>query len=111
MRNLGRTGLRVSPICVGTSPLASMPFLYGYAVTEEQAIATVDAVFDTTKIRTFVPGFAPRLTFHRAAARMVQWRRDHPDTTKTDASTEAVLARIVGAYHDARDVYAARRAS
>ena len=69
------------------------------------------AVFDTTKIRTFVPGFAPRLTFHRAAARMVQWRRDHPDTTKTDADTEAVLARIVGAYHAARDVYAARRAS
>ncbi|MFF5289081.1 aldo/keto reductase [Paractinoplanes globisporus] len=50
MRNLGRTGLRVSPICVGTSPLASMPFLYGYAVTEEQAIATVDAVFDSDEI-------------------------------------------------------------
>jgi nucleoside-diphosphate-sugar epimerase len=69
------------------------------------------AVFDTTKIRTFVPGFAPRLTFHRAAARMVQWRRDHPDTTKTDADTEAVLTRIVGAYHAARDVFAARGAS
>jgi len=66
------------------------------------------AVFDTTKIRTFVPGFLPRLTFHRAASRMVEWRRDHPDTTKPDADTEAVLARIVGAYHAARDVFAAR---
>jgi nucleoside-diphosphate-sugar epimerase len=63
------------------------------------------AVFDTTKIRTFVPGFSPRLTFHRAAARMVEWRRDHPETTKTDADTEAVLDRIVGAYHVARDVF------
>ncbi|MGI5131131.1 NAD-dependent epimerase/dehydratase family protein [Pseudonocardia sp. CA-107938] len=69
------------------------------------------AVFDTTKIRTFVPGFAPRLTFHRAASRMVAWRRDHPDTTTADADTEAVLDRIVGAYHAARDVYAAWRAS
>jgi nucleoside-diphosphate-sugar epimerase len=66
------------------------------------------AVFDTTKIRTFVPGFSPRLTFHRAASRMVEWRRDHPDTTKTDADTEAVLARIVDAYHAARVVFAAR---
>jgi nucleoside-diphosphate-sugar epimerase len=65
------------------------------------------AVFDTTKIRTFVPGFAPRLTFHRAAARMVEWRRDHPDTTKTDADTDAVLTRIVGAYHSAKDVFLA----
>jgi nucleoside-diphosphate-sugar epimerase len=69
------------------------------------------AVFDTTKIRTFVPGFAPRLTFHRAAARMVEWRRDHPDTTRADADTEAVLTRIVGAYHAARDVFAARGAA
>ncbi|MEV7627792.1 NAD-dependent epimerase/dehydratase family protein [Actinoplanes sp. NPDC089786] len=69
------------------------------------------AVFDTTKIRTFVPGFSPRLTFHRAASRMVGWRRDHPDTTKPDADTEAVLTRIVGAYHAARDVFAARGAA
>nr|WP_221378979.1 NAD-dependent epimerase/dehydratase family protein [Actinoplanes polyasparticus] len=66
------------------------------------------AVFDTTKIRTFVPGFLPRLTFHRAASRMVEWRRDHPDTTKADADTEAVLARIVDAYHAAREIFAAR---
>jgi len=49
-RPLGRTGLRVSPLCVGTSPLASMPFLYGYPVTEQQAVATVDAVLDSGTI-------------------------------------------------------------
>jgi nucleoside-diphosphate-sugar epimerase len=66
------------------------------------------AVFDNSKIRTFVPGFAPRLTFHRAAVRMIAWRAAHPHSTQSDPETEAVLARIVDAYHAARDVFAAR---
>jgi nucleoside-diphosphate-sugar epimerase len=66
------------------------------------------AVFDTTKIRTFVPGFAPRLTFHRAARRMAQWRTDHPDTTGPDEATDAVLDRIVDAYHAGREAFAER---
>ncbi|MEV4349073.1 aldo/keto reductase [Actinoplanes sp. NPDC049596] len=44
MTDLGRTGLRVSEICVGTSPLANMPFLYGYEVPTDRAVDTVDAV-------------------------------------------------------------------
>jgi len=66
------------------------------------------AVFDITKIRTFVPGYAPRLTFHRAAVRMIAWRAAHPETTKGDQGTDAVLARIVDAYHAAKDVFVAR---
>ena len=67
------------------------------------------AVFDTTKIRTFVPGFAPRLTFHRAGARMVAWRARPPGHAPArDAATDAVLDRIVDAYHAAEDVFAAR---
>lgn len=62
------------------------------------------AVFDTTKIRTFVPGFAPKLTFHRAAARMVTRR---PPRTPADDETDAVLDRIVAAYHAARRVFEA----
>ena len=46
-RPLGRTGLEVTPICFGTSPLASMSALYGYSVDEERAVATVRAVFDS----------------------------------------------------------------
>ncbi|WP_433303390.1 NAD-dependent epimerase/dehydratase family protein [Actinoplanes sp. CA-030573] len=61
------------------------------------------AVFDTSKIRTFVPGFAPRLTFHRAAARMVARR----PPVVADDGTDAVLDRIVAAYHAARKVFAA----
>ncbi|MCU1494722.1 MAG: oxidoreductase, aldo/keto reductase family [Acidimicrobiaceae bacterium] len=44
-RILGLTGLSVTPLCVGTSPLASMPRQYGYEVPEERAIATMRRVF------------------------------------------------------------------
>jgi D-threo-aldose 1-dehydrogenase len=47
LRELGGTGLAVTSICFGTSPLASMAHLYGYAVEEEQAVATVLAAFDS----------------------------------------------------------------
>jgi nucleoside-diphosphate-sugar epimerase len=65
-------------------------------------------IFDTTKIRRFVPGFTPKLTFHRAVRRMVQWRADHPETTSADQATDAVLDRIVDAYHAARKAFAER---
>jgi D-threo-aldose 1-dehydrogenase len=42
-RLLGRTGLMVSPVCIGTSPLASMPDHYGYEVDEQRAEATIGA--------------------------------------------------------------------
>jgi D-threo-aldose 1-dehydrogenase len=42
---LGSTGIDVTTLCVGTSPLASMPDLYGYGVDEERAVATVLAMF------------------------------------------------------------------
>ena len=44
-RSLGRTGLEVSPVCIGTSPLASMPEHYGYEVSEQRAMATISAAF------------------------------------------------------------------
>jgi D-threo-aldose 1-dehydrogenase len=47
LRELGGTGLAVTPICFGTSPLASMERLYGYAVETERAVATVLAAFDS----------------------------------------------------------------
>lgn len=46
-RRLGSTTLEVTPVCFGTSPLASMEFLYGYGVDEPTAVATVEAAFDS----------------------------------------------------------------
>jgi D-threo-aldose 1-dehydrogenase len=51
---LGSTGLQVTALCVGTSPLASMPSLYGYEVSVQQAADTIDAVFDSDGAINFV---------------------------------------------------------
>jgi len=45
-RALGKTGLKVTSICVGTSALGSFPAQYGYEVGAEQALATLRATFD-----------------------------------------------------------------
>jgi D-threo-aldose 1-dehydrogenase len=46
-RPLGRTGLQTSPVCIGTSPLASMPALYGYEVAGDRAEATILATLES----------------------------------------------------------------
>jgi D-threo-aldose 1-dehydrogenase len=47
VKSLGRSGLSTTVVGIGTSPLASMPHLYGYPVDAERAVATVDAVLDS----------------------------------------------------------------
>lgn len=47
LRPLGRTGLEVTALAVGCAPLASMPKTFGYAVSVEQALATLRAVFSS----------------------------------------------------------------
>src|SRR5438445_126174 len=45
LRPLGSTGLQVTPICMGTAPLGSMPETFAYEVPEEHALATIRAFF------------------------------------------------------------------
>ncbi|ABG05916.1 aldo/keto reductase [Rubrobacter xylanophilus DSM 9941] len=44
-RPLGRTGLMVSPVCVGCAPLGNMPETFEYSVSEERARETLLEVF------------------------------------------------------------------
>lgn len=44
-RPLGNTGLQVTPLCIGCAPLGNMPEAFSYGVAEEQALATVRAIF------------------------------------------------------------------
>ena len=46
-RNVGSTGLSVSPVCVGCAPLGDMPETFDYRVGEEQARETLRAVFES----------------------------------------------------------------
>jgi D-threo-aldose 1-dehydrogenase len=43
LRELGRTGLRVTSICVGTASLGSRSYTYGYEVSAQAGEATVEA--------------------------------------------------------------------
>ena len=45
-REIGSTGLAVTPLCFGTSSLGGMPGTYGYDVDEARARATLHAIFD-----------------------------------------------------------------
>src|SRR5579875_1938269 len=44
-RPLGTTGLMVTPLCVGCAPLGDMPEAFTYSVGEDQALATLRAIF------------------------------------------------------------------
>jgi D-threo-aldose 1-dehydrogenase len=46
-RALGETGLDVTALSIGTSPIGNIPGLYGYDVDEERARLTVHAVLDS----------------------------------------------------------------
>jgi D-threo-aldose 1-dehydrogenase len=46
-RQFGQTNLSVTPLCIGCSGLSSMPDVFGYAVSEEQALATLRTAFQS----------------------------------------------------------------
>src|SRR5215217_3239637 len=46
-RLLGRTGLSVSPVCVGCAPLGNMPETFEYSVSKQRASDTLHAVFES----------------------------------------------------------------
>lgn len=45
LRALGKTGLQVSPLCIGCAPLGDMPETFAYSVNEERALSTIRAIF------------------------------------------------------------------
>lgn len=47
LRPLGSTGLTVSSVCAGGSGLGSMPAVFGYDVSAEQAIEVILRIFDS----------------------------------------------------------------
>ena len=46
-RPLGKTGLYVSPLCIGCAPLGDMPETFEYGVDEDRAFRTLEAVFES----------------------------------------------------------------
>jgi len=44
-RPLGKTGLAVTPLCIGCAALGNMPETFQYSVAEEQALHTIHTIF------------------------------------------------------------------
>jgi nucleoside-diphosphate-sugar epimerase len=59
------------------------------------------AVFDNTKIKRFVPSYRPSITWSEGARRLRDWRSGHAAHARPDATTDAVLARLVEGHHAA----------
>src|SRR5262245_14720951 len=47
LRPFGPTGLQVTPLCVGCAPLGDMPETFNYSVSEDSALATLRAAFNS----------------------------------------------------------------
>jgi nucleoside-diphosphate-sugar epimerase len=64
------------------------------------------AVFDNSKVRRYVPDFAPQRTFHAAAADMIRWRAEHPENCRPAAAVDAIMDRLIGGSHSAGELFA-----
>ena len=51
-------------------------------------------VFDTTKIRRFVPGFSPTRVWEREVFRLLAWRKAHPEFAQAEADDIAIYQRL-----------------
>ncbi|MBK7219351.1 MAG: SDR family oxidoreductase [Candidatus Promineofilum sp.] len=55
-----------------------------------------NAIFDNSKIRTIVPGFAAEIPFAEGAREIVAWYDAHPEAQRVDPVHDALLDRIIG---------------
>jgi nucleoside-diphosphate-sugar epimerase len=55
-----------------------------------------NAVFDNSKIRTIVPGFAAEIPFAEGAREIVAWYDAHPEARRVNADFDALQDRIIG---------------
>jgi hypothetical protein len=64
------------------------------------------ALFDLTKLRRLVPGYAPRVPFREGIARTLRWFEADPARQGIDAEVDAKWDRLIAAYE--RGLAAAR---
>lgn len=61
-------------------------------------------VFDNSKLKSFVPGFACRKTFRQGIRESVEWLEAHPDQQNCSAELEAVIDQVVAGWRRASAV-------
>jgi nucleoside-diphosphate-sugar epimerase len=56
------------------------------------------AVFDNSKIKSFVPGFAATVPFSEGVRRSIAWFEAHPEARTIDEAFNVLADRIIAAY-------------
>ena len=56
------------------------------------------AIFDNSKLKSFVPGFAATTSFVQGVRRSVEFFESHPEMQTVDEEYDATLDRILAAY-------------
>lgn len=56
------------------------------------------AIFDNTKIKTFVPGFTATMPFSKGIRQSIEWFESHPELQTIDEEFNKKLDRIISAY-------------
>jgi D-threo-aldose 1-dehydrogenase len=54
LREIGKTGLMVTPLCIGTAPLGDMPDTFAYSVAEDVAFGLVREAFQNQQQINFI---------------------------------------------------------
>jgi D-threo-aldose 1-dehydrogenase len=54
LRPIGKTGLMVTPLCIGTAPLGDMPDVFAYSVSEDDALNLVREAFQNQPLINFI---------------------------------------------------------
>jgi nucleoside-diphosphate-sugar epimerase len=85
-------------------PLAAPDWFWSDGIVGDQQHSVV---LDNSKIRRYVPSFAPRITWSTGVRRLLAWRAEHAAQTQPDTDTNAIIDRLVGGYHEAAKVFEA----
>jgi len=85
-------------------PLAAPDWLWSGGIVGDLQHSVV---LDNSKIRRYVPSFAPRITWSTGVRRLLAWRAEHPAQTQPDTDTNAIIDRLVGGYHEAAQAFQA----
>ncbi|MDR0450313.1 MAG: NAD-dependent epimerase/dehydratase family protein [Treponema sp.] len=59
---------------------------------------TVNFLFDNTKIRRFVPGFAARISYYQGVKESIEYLRSRPELQQIDAAYTAGYEKVLAAY-------------
>jgi nucleoside-diphosphate-sugar epimerase len=89
------TGVEARLVHVPSDAIAAADPVWGASLLGDKAHSMV---FDNTKIRRLVPGFAPSIPFHVGAREIVAWHDADPSRQRVDERLDTVMDALVEAH-------------